>query len=76
MTAAVKGSWFEVPPNARPGQCRSCKAVIYWIETAAGRKMPVDCEVDGAFEPRVDEAGRGVSHFSVCPDANQWRKRK
>jgi hypothetical protein len=76
VSDAERGPWFDVPAGTRPSQCRSCKAVVYWIETAAGRKMPVDVDVPGGYEPRVGEEGHGVSHFSTCPDRDEWRKPK
>lgn len=73
------GPFFEVPAGTRPAQCRSCLATIYWIETASGRRMPVDCEVDGGHTPseprsRVSVDGTGVSHFATCPNADEHRR--
>lgn len=81
MTTAVNGPWFDVPAGTRPSECRSCKATVFWIETDYGKRMPVDCDVAGGYEPgprspRGDHLdGHGVSHFSTCPDADTWRKR-
>ncbi len=80
MTTAVKGPFFDVPAGTPATQCRSCGAVAYWIKTAAGKPMLVDCDVPGGCEPWKgvpgdgEHDGRGVSHFSQCPDADQWRK--
>jgi hypothetical protein len=70
----MKAIYFAVPPGTPPGQCRSCHAPVYWIVTGHGKRMPVDCEVDGAQRPGRDP-GRGVSHFATCPHAAQHRKR-
>ncbi len=53
---------FDIPADARAKHCASCKARIFWIETAAGKRMPVDPD--------------GVSHFVTCPNAAYHRKRK
>ena len=63
----------------------SCRATIYWITNpVTGRMMPVSCDVEGGETPSettdrrqadlfcADVAihdGRGVSHFTTCPDA-------
>lgn len=42
--------------------CRSCGARIAWLRTAKGSLAPVNPD--------------GTSHFSNCPQAEDWRKRK
>ena len=81
-TLLVKGPWFDVPPGTAPSECRSCTAEVYWIVTASGKRMPVDCDVEGGYSPdaaRANEGlvpeGRGISHFATCPDASKWRHR-
>ena len=49
-----------IPINARPQKCKTCDARIFWVETDAGKRMPVDPD--------------GSSHFATCPDANAHRK--
>jgi hypothetical protein len=51
---------FPIPPGTPPRECRSCRAEIFWILTAAGKRMPVNPD--------------GVSHFATCPNADQHRK--
>jgi hypothetical protein len=51
---------FDVPDGTPARSCRSCGADIWWIVTAAGKKMPVDAD--------------GTSHFATCPNAAQHRK--
>lgn len=81
MTAAVKGPWFNVPAGTPEAECRSCHATVYWITTANGKRMPVDCEVEGAYGPDTSrdsalvQDGHGVSHFATCPEGNKWRQR-
>lgn len=53
---------FEIPSFASPTECRGCKALIYWIQTAAGKAMPVNPD--------------GVSHFATCPNAPEFRRGK
>ena len=44
------------------GRCRSCGAPIAWAQHEhTGRRAP--------FNPD------GTSHFSDCPQANEWRRR-
>lgn len=90
MNAGPQGKrwhWYTVPAGTRASQCRGCKAVIFWIENANGRKVPVDCDtVDGSNRPsepsnsangvqRAPWDGHGVSHFQTCPDADQFSGR-
>jgi hypothetical protein len=42
----------------KEGRCRSCSAVIYWVETASGKKLPMDPD--------------GVTHFATCPQSKSW----
>jgi hypothetical protein len=53
---------FDIPLGANPCECNGCGATIYWIKTAKGRAMPVNPD--------------GTSHFSNCPKANEFRKKK
>lgn len=60
--------------------CRSCGAEIKWIETKAGKMMPVDPtpleEGEGVLGKVVDD-GSGtlyISHFATCLEADSWRK--
>ena len=68
------------------GTCRSCGANILWVETKAGKLMPIDQEPvlngnldvkDGVAiyvkaEPSV---ARFVSHFASCPNRDQHRRK-
>lgn len=72
--------------------CRSCGAEILWATTSlAGMRMPVDPEPTGdgtlvlvragsapiVANRRDDDAGPFYrSHFSTCPDAIGWRRRR
>lgn len=75
MTRAPQ--FFTVPPGTKASQCRSCRATIYWIELPSGKRMPVDCDVDGGQKPDASSLtpdGTGVSHFATCPDAARFRR--
>lgn len=52
---------FEIPVGASPKSCLSCGARIFFIETARGKRMPVDPD--------------GISHFATCTAASKWRGR-
>lgn len=87
MSAALL---FPVPAGTRPSTCRSCGREVFWIVTAAGRRMPVDCTVEGGERPTrkgftdpsdapgelTPKDGAGASHFATCPQAEQWRTRE
>jgi hypothetical protein len=51
---------FEIPEGTQPSKCRGCGAEVYWIITAAGKRMPADPD--------------GQSHFATCPEASRFRK--
>lgn len=56
-------SWAVRPADGEvPRACRSCSAEVLWVETQAGRRAPLNRD--------------GTSHFSTCPQADEWRNRK
>lgn len=82
--------FYEVPAGTERSQCNgsTCRGVVYWIDDD-GRRVPVDCDVDGGEAPSETadtrqrdmfaasvfiHAGRGVHHMTVCPDAKQFRR--
>jgi hypothetical protein len=42
--------------------CRSCGEPVMWCLTPSGKRAPINPD--------------GTSHFSTCPQATAWRKRK
>lgn len=69
--------------------CTGCGQPINWIKTDKGKWMPIDTEIttsNGNDILYVDEltgfkklpAGRKgyKSHFSTCPDAKNFRRKK
>lgn len=70
--------------------CRSCGAPIRWVKTAKGRSMPIDSEPVANGNVIIDSSGNAVvvgsanvipdtdrftSHFTTCPQADEWRHR-
>lgn len=45
-----------------PGVCKGCKAEIYWLHTRRDAVLPYTKE--------------GLPHFSDCPKASEFRKKK
>lgn len=76
--------WETVPKGTRAATCQghrkaggTCRATIYWIERPRVGKpgtarIPVDCDVDGGATPDSMNDGKGVSHFTTCPDAKNF----
>ncbi len=68
--------------------CRSCGAAIRWVQTEAGKRMPVDAKPEkrlvidplavrlGADTPTARVVDTFASHFSTCPNAAAHRKPK
>lgn len=54
-------------------RCKSCRARIIFLQTGTGKLMPVDAD---SVEPddEVFDRERHISHFAVCPAANQHRR--
>lgn len=67
-------TFFHVPAGTSSATCRSCQATIYWILTAASKRMPVDCAIEGGAPPTATSGGQGLSHFATCPQASEHRK--
>ena len=61
------GSIWRIPQGwracvLRASRCRSCAAAILWAETPLGKHAPLNQD--------------GSSHFSTCPNAGDWRRKK
>jgi hypothetical protein len=68
-------NFTTVPAGTRPSMCRSCHKRVFFVVTEKNKKlMPVNCSVDGGFEPGTLSEGRGISHFADCPYAHTHRK--
>jgi len=61
MAEPRKPTVFEIPKGTPHSHCRGCGKMIFWITTPKKKvQMPVDPD--------------GLSHFSSCPMANNFRK--
>lgn len=80
-----------VPAGTDPEWCKGkdCNKPIYWIghtrtekdKKTGGEKtrrvlMPVDCHVEGGELPNAHADGKGVNHYTTCPNAGDFSKRK
>lgn len=79
--------YFDIPLGTPLSRCRSCGQPVYFITTKRGKLMPVSIAAEGCRAPDTfpegqlnvfggadtPQAGRGISHFSDCPDAQAWR---
>jgi hypothetical protein len=52
--------------------CRGCGAEMQWFETPRGKKMPMSA-VSGTED---DESQKLEAHWTVCPNAKDFRKKK
>lgn len=77
--------FFSVPVGTPASKCKgpSCGKTIYYITTARGRMMPIDCGAPECHPPKdaaplLGEAdampGRGVPHFGTCPDVELFNR--
>lgn len=62
---------YEVPSNAQHGTCRSCGAMMVWVQTVKQRAMPLSV---ATIETR-DGVRYALPHFVDCPEAKKWSKR-
>lgn len=71
------GPYFVIPAGAKTTECRSCQEPIYFVAMKTGRFMPVSVESDDpqVHAPEGVEDGLGISHFSNCPKADQFRRK-
>jgi hypothetical protein len=70
------GPYFVIAAGATPRPCRECQEPIYMVPLKTGNWMPVSVESDDpqVHAPQGVEDGLGVSHFSNCPKAAQFRR--
>ena len=65
-----KGEYL-IPPGARSGTCRSCKAPVIWTITPKGAHMPLS---EATIQER-DGQRYALAHFSDCPHGKGWSKK-
>jgi hypothetical protein len=56
-------------------QTCTCGAKFVWLKTREGRSMPVNFS-DGIKDGDIFDHKVHVSHFSNCPKAGEFRKKK
>ena len=62
--------------------CRGCGAKIQWIKTVGGKNHPINAEAVNVWAQQPDGKGgfhwtmipSHSSHFSTCPNADEFRK--
>ncbi len=62
--------------RSRYGSCSSCGARIIWLRTAAGKGMPCEPDTVPPGDLNFDAKLGHVSHFAMCKDRDQHRKRE
>lgn len=81
--------WIFKPPQEeieRGAKCKSCDAAIVWAITMNGSKAPINAgyavneskrfKIAGGVEVEIIAVSNNASHFSTCPQANQFKRRK
>jgi hypothetical protein len=68
--------FYAVPIGTPPAVCRAtvCRKPIYFIKTAKGKDMPIDCDVPGGKPPTGMLPGQGVPHWGTCPESKSFKK--
>jgi hypothetical protein len=71
MFGGRKGEYI-VPSNGTFAHCRSCGAMMIWIQTGNSQAMPLSV---ATIETR-DDIRYALPHFVDCPDAKKWSKKR
>jgi hypothetical protein len=66
------------------GQCRSCRAPIWWYELVSGKKHPFNGPGEPVYLKTEHDASHRLvghldsqdSHFATCPDSKGWSRKK
>jgi hypothetical protein len=62
------GAKVTIPDQFEYSKCKGCGADdIIWAVTSNGKNMPIRYDIDNKVY---------ISHFSDCPSANKFRKKK
>lgn len=65
---------IPIPARTPQTHCSSCGQAIYFApHPATGRPHPISTAHEDAEEPTPFSDGRGISHFTDCPTADQHR---
>jgi hypothetical protein len=78
---------YDVPAGTISTRCSAhkrggtCAAEVYWIsynrpavKGSVTVRQPIDCSGAGGFPPTATQKGRGVSHYTTCPDRDLFKK--
>jgi hypothetical protein len=81
--------WIFKPPQEEIEArrvCRSCGARIVWAITLNGAKAPINdgfktletkkFKIQSGVEVEIIAVSNNAAHFSTCPQANQFKRRK
>ena len=60
---------YVIPNETKPATCRGCKASIYFVQTAAGKMIPVVPHSRNLLGELL-----GAPHFIDCPKRDEFRK--
>ncbi len=63
--------WFAGDPGVK--KCRGCQADILWIETAKGKKTPVNVKMQNYVNKDGDYKTGFIPHFATCPRAKDFK---
>jgi hypothetical protein len=68
--------FFTVPKGTPPAVCKAavCRKPIFWIETPAKKRMPIDCDAEGGRRPTKILPGHGQPHWGTCAGREQFKK--
>lgn len=71
----MRGQLYDVPVGTRAAKCARCPMLGYWIQTATGARLLIDCTAPTGTSPTATSDGVGVSHFETCPAASVFSGR-
>lgn len=70
-TAPRPPKLYPIPNDTREAKCRGCHASIYFVQTKAGKMIPVVPHSRDLFGNLL-----GAPHFIDCPAADTFRKKR
>lgn len=81
--------WIFKPPQEeieRGAKCGSCEALIVWAITMNGSRAPINAgfavmerkkfKIQTGVEVEIIAVSNSAAHFSTCPQAQQFKKRR
>jgi hypothetical protein len=57
-------------------ECKRCHAEIAWLRMPSGKMNPVNIEATVESRPDGKKVVAAVPHWSTCPFADQFKKKK